>query len=308
MDEKNKVYKIKNEYIGEDCIQIMIPYKDSLTLLNKNMILYHYQKESPLYVNKYVSDSRNEKFPYHNIPIHFEKRNLEKYTFTNQLLNFNEPYIRITDGNITENYVVKCDDGALLLRKQLGFNKKIECKNRNELEEMFSTCDNENLYIMSLDGKMQGINDLVYPTEDEIVETVKDRMNNELASYLKTLPYTGKYFSDSTINFFKNTIDSMTIDNIKTGMDFDTSSDMIFARLDGERIKVQVVNIEFIGKNSYIVTTYDTSINDYTLEQLRILVSKISKTKNPKISLKLNKNVTQEDLNEAKKMVKTLKK
>lgn len=307
MEMTNKILKIKNEYIGEDCVQVMIPYKDSLTLLNKDIVLYHYQKESPLYINKYVFDERKEQFPYNNIPVHFENINFEKYTYTNQILNFDEPYIRIVDGIVTENYVVKDNDEALLFKKTLDLNKKTEYKTRDELEKMFSVNEDENLYAMSLDGKMYGINNILYPTEEEMVEKVKERMNDELNNYSKTLSYSVKCFSDDTIDFFKDTINNMNVDNIATNVDLIDSDDLLLIRTNGKEIKIKIVNIKFIGKDNYKVITVDAPVNIYTLEQLRILVPNVTKIKNPKISLRLNKNINKDEIVKAKQMVKTLR-
>ena len=308
-ESKEKVLRIKKEYVGSDCIQIMIPYRNSLTLFNKNMMLYHYQKDSPIYINEYLNDERNENFPYHNIPIHFEKIGLKKYIFTNQLLNFDEPYIRIVDGRIIESYAIKDKDEALLLNKEISFESKIENKTRKEFEDMFTKKDNEKLYVMSLDGSLMDLNNLSFSTENEIISMIKKRMTDELNDYMNSLRYSNEYcFSDITINYFKNSIDNMTIDDIIDNTELINYDDILIVKTNDEGIDIKVLDITFMGRDRYKITSFNSSVNNYTLEQLKILTSKIFKPKNPKISLRLNEDITKKDIIDAKKMVKTLKK
>ena len=46
------VQKIKSCYVEDDCIQIMVPYKDEITILSQDDILFHYKKNSNYYINK----------------------------------------------------------------------------------------------------------------------------------------------------------------------------------------------------------------------------------------------------------------
>lgn len=50
------VRKIENQYVGDDCVQIMIPYEDALTVFDQNGVLFHAQNNSRLYINKYLED------------------------------------------------------------------------------------------------------------------------------------------------------------------------------------------------------------------------------------------------------------
>ena len=38
------IQRIKSCYVADDCIQIMIPYKDGITILSQDDILLHYKK------------------------------------------------------------------------------------------------------------------------------------------------------------------------------------------------------------------------------------------------------------------------
>ena len=51
MKNETEVIKIQSHYVGDDCIQIMIPYKNKLTLLSPEGILFHYSDASNVYIN-----------------------------------------------------------------------------------------------------------------------------------------------------------------------------------------------------------------------------------------------------------------
>lgn len=95
--EKSKEYvqKIKSHYVGNDCVQVMIPYQNALTIVSPDGMLYHHTPESRIYVNKYLEDERRKQFPYSNIPTHYSRILFKKFAYTNQILDFDKPYIRI---------------------------------------------------------------------------------------------------------------------------------------------------------------------------------------------------------------------
>ena len=40
------IKKIENPYVGEDCVQYMFPYSDSMTLISQDGILFHHKQGS----------------------------------------------------------------------------------------------------------------------------------------------------------------------------------------------------------------------------------------------------------------------
>ena len=46
------IQRIKSCYVADDCIQIMTPYRDGITILSQDDILFHYKKNSNYYINK----------------------------------------------------------------------------------------------------------------------------------------------------------------------------------------------------------------------------------------------------------------
>ena len=67
------IQRIKSCYVADDCIQIMTPYRDGITILSQDDILFHYKKNSNYYINKYLQDERRKQFPYSNIPTHYSR-------------------------------------------------------------------------------------------------------------------------------------------------------------------------------------------------------------------------------------------
>lgn len=123
------VQKINHWYVGDDCVQLMVPYKNSLTILNKDGILYHHKDGSENSINCYVNDERRKQFPYSNIPIHNSKLGLfDKCHYTNQLFNFEQPYIRIGDYHLIESYAIRENNEALVMNRIMTVHKKLFLK------------------------------------------------------------------------------------------------------------------------------------------------------------------------------------
>ena len=58
------VSRIPEYYTGSDCVQVMIGFKECMTMFDKNGILYHYVPDGSMNVNKYLSDNRRFKFQF----------------------------------------------------------------------------------------------------------------------------------------------------------------------------------------------------------------------------------------------------
>lgn len=72
----------------------------------------------------------------------------EKVHYSNQLLNFEEPYLRISDGYMMESYAMKRGKEAFVINKVLPLQKATSYRTREELEEMLQRPveGNEKLY------------------------------------------------------------------------------------------------------------------------------------------------------------------
>lgn len=293
----------------------MYPSYDSLTILSQDGVLYHDKPDSNLYINKYLGDERRKQFPYSNIPTHYSRVGMfKKMTYINQLLDFEQPYVKIGDGFISENFVVKDNSQALLVSSIMQPDKHTEHMTYDKVLEFISksNSDEEQTYYVYLDGSIL-IGDRLLPTEEKIYNHIKsqfkknvkdfreyqrDNSNSTVGCYLRQNPWFLNYIEQSI-----NNIDLSLIDyNVGIGND-----PLWIVRANNENITIQGIEVTFVRQDDFRVDIYDIPVNKYTLEQLKY-IPKINITKEPRIPLKLNPGVSEQDIQEAKQMVKTLRK
>lgn len=309
------VQRINCWYVAEDCAQLMIPYKNAITILDRNGIVYHHKKGSEIFTNNYVNDNRKKQFPYHSIPIHYKRLFGSKYQFANQLFDFEQPYIRISDGRIIESFVVKDKKEALLVNKIMPFIEISTFKTRKEIEEIFTqpSKDNEEIYYLYLDGSMP--HQLEIASEDKIYNHVRKQLSKDVSILKKRIfneeesEFT-RYFkaNDYFLEFIEKSIDKLDLNDFKLDMQLFGGKTILVVKINGKDISIQGYDVYFISPNCYKVDSYDIPITKYTLEQLKYLTPKIAKSKEPKIPLKLNPGITREDLKREKQLVLQLKK
>ena len=144
MKDLRKVQQIEKQYVSDDCVQVMFPYKDTFAIFDAKEIIYLDNCRKNTLINKYLDDSRIEQFPYSNIPIHYSKVEKDNIIFTNQLLDFEKVYISYDDGIINENFVIKDKDKALLISEELTkVNKKKVVIQESSLVDIFINTDSE---------------------------------------------------------------------------------------------------------------------------------------------------------------------
>lgn len=280
----------------------MIPYKNTITIFDKNDILLHLKKGSSSYINKYIEDERRHQFPYSNIPMHCCRVGGKKINYINHLMDFEEPYVRISDEYILQSFAIKDGNEALLINQTFPIIETTIEVSRAELEELFRqpTGKNEHLYLMKLDGSLyNSYLEKILPSEDQILQSVQKHTIKELEYYFN-MP---TYFSNNTKEILRNCVKNLTIENLPTNYQF-TADDIILVRLDGNNISIQSISIRLMGKDKYKLDIINLPITKYTLEQLKYLGHKIETTTEPKISRSLNPEITKEDIEQAKKMIK----
>lgn len=309
------VQRIESHYVDKDCVQVMAAYQNSMTMLSKDTIMYHYLKNSHIHINKYLEDERRNNFPYNNIPVHFARHGLKKYTYTNQLLNFEEPYFRIGDGIIIESYVIKDGNEALLSNRIMNkefihsnYENVVENITRQELENMFIPKENEKIYMLGLDGSIYlPKEDLLLP-ENKIIEKTQKLYSDQLIYFNKALEKGDVLcISQNVVKYFQKSIDEMATNNIAINTRF--VDNILFIKTNENSFDIRFIDsISLIKPNYYEVSSINIPVTKYTLEQLKFLNSKIKQSKEPKISLRLNNGITKQLVNESKQMVKILKK
>lgn len=309
------VLRINSWYVGEDCVQVMIPYKNAITILDRNGIVYHHKKGSEIFTNNYINDNRRTQFPYHSIPTHYAKVLGSKYKYTNQIFDFDQLYIRINNGKIIESFVVKDSNEALLVNKIMPFIEKSSFKTRKEMEDIFkqTSNDNEEIYYLYLDGSMS--HQLTVSSEESIYTTIKNQLLKDVSILKKHISYENgsefsRYFevNDYFLKFIEKNIDKLDLNELELNMQLFGGKTIILIKTNGTDISIQGYDVYFISPDCYKVDSYDIPVTKYTLEQLKYLTPKIVKSKEPKIPLKLNPGITKEDLKREKKLLLHLKK
>lgn len=307
------VQRINSWYVGEDCAQIMIPYKNAITVLDRNGIVYHHKEGSKVFINNYVTDERRKQFPYHTIPTHHTKFAFHgMYHYANQLFDFEQPYIRINDGHLIESYVVKDKNEALSVNKVMPIHKSTSFKTREELEKLFEkpSGENESLYYLYVSGTMPANNEFNISTEKEIFDYIKGQLTKNVGDfrdYVKSHPESvvSSYLrkNDFFLDFVEHNVSTLDLNEYKLNLQLNDGATILLAKTNGVDISLQGVDVYFIAPDYYKVDTYDIPVTKYTLEQLKYLTPKIEKTKEPRITLKANPGITKEDIRREKQLI-----
>ena len=308
---------ISSHYVSSDCVQLMIGYKNFMTMFNKGGIQYHQVPNSTYDINSYLSDERRILFPYNDIPLHYGRVGMSKYTYTNQLLNFEERYITVSDNAIIERMAILDKDDAFVVSNVLPIRKRFVRMTREQLEDLFRT-KNENgemSFVMQYDGYLWGEDCFkTIITEDEIVEWAKEQLTKALNDYknfeseyrgMDSHTYTSYLFASDWLNKNISNI-NIDINSIpKIGLDL---GGIVLVKITNGNISVQLINnINFIGPNQYEVIIANLPLMEQapTRESLRMLG--INDLKEPRISRFLNPNIDHNLVRANKRLVRRLK-
>lgn len=309
------VQKIGKQYVSNDCIQVMIPYRDAMTLLNQNGILFHSKTGSNLYINEYLHDQRRKRFPYSNIPTHYSRVGFKKYSSVNQLLEFEKPYICVRDGFISESFAIKDNNQALLIEKVMRGSKTTTYMTYDEILNFLNKSnDNEQVYYVYIDGSMPNLDYPIFPSKEKIythIQMTLAKNVKDFREYRQNFPETqmGEYLANNPLflNYMEATIKNLDLSLVDFNIGIENSSNLLIVRVNNGNITIQGVIVVFVHEDDFKVDIYDIPVTKFTLEQLKY-VTKINLAREPKIPLRLNPSVTRDDIKEAKQMVRALKK
>lgn len=296
------VQRIKKHYVGNDCIQIMLPCSQgTLTLLSdKGISYYRHINDSTIYINSYLSDSRREQFPYSVIPIHTQYSQGQKYDLINQLIEFDKPYLLISNCLI-EKYAVKDGDEALFVSKSLTANDyKINYLSNEEVRNLYHQ---PNTLIFYYDGRRN--EDGFFPTEDQIVTYFKKQTEDTLARLEEKIYYNG--FATSLDQALKESLQAnirnYTIDCVEPNLLLD--EDIVFVEYDENGIKgVKTLKVTFLKSDLYKIETTIYPLVQYTLARAKNLEQTSSKpTKEPRFNRVLNPGINRTAIETGKKLI-----
>lgn len=304
---------IRSHYVGDNYLQVMLPYKKAITVIDEHGVLFHKKKGSYLTINKYLNDERKNKFPYSNIPEHKMITSRGVIRYTNQLLEFNKPYIIITSGLILEEYAVKNDDDAILVTKAIVPQEEEKKFTLDELREFVYRRDSIYKKFSFDSGIYDGIP--LIPEETKIIKGVRDFFfkNYTNINHSQLLSEWGQCsikrstsLNDSLCNFLK---DNYPLEDILNAYVPVILNDCIIVYKDDNGINsVKAVESAMEDIGSYRTIIYNFPITHYTLEEAKSILqaNKNRTTKEPRINSFLNKGIDKELIKLEKEQVKEL--
>lgn len=160
MKNNEIVQRLKKQYVGEYYCQTMFPFGEKATIISPDGIIFHVTDDEM--TSSYFKDERRKEFPYNNIPIHYQDYIPYFNTnmgYSNQVIEYNKPYIEITGGCVFEILALKDDDTALIISKFLypydegKADERVVMKDK-DIIELIRNKDNEDIYYIYEDGDM----------------------------------------------------------------------------------------------------------------------------------------------------------
>ena len=303
------VSRIPSHYTSSDCVQVMIGYKKYMTMFDKNGILYHYEPNGNVNVNKYLSDNRRFDFPYYDIPEHIERKIRGKYNVINQLLNYEEVYITVSGNSIIESMAILNKDQALVVNNILPIKRHSIIVDREGLDSLLKK--DKDTYILKIDGSLDNEDySFDIAEEDDIVSWSKETLREDFSNYHDLSIYDLKC-STFTKDWIKKNIDGI-IDNISidtiSKVPLDVLDGLAIVKIKNGIITAQVVDeVIFLGQNQYKVVIRELPMMDKNISIDSLRMVNVSKVKEPNISKWLNPNIEPELIKENKRLVKRLK-
>ncbi len=296
------ISRIPSQYVSENCAQIMIPYSKTITLLNKNGIIFN-QGTNYNFINLYLENELRKIVPYNNIPNHITRQGLFGRTnLSNQILNFDEHYLSISDGLPIDRYIIKDNETALIMTKLLPceikdesqYINKYELMTREKLDSLFKPSnENEKVYLLTSQGDLYHSENMGYYDEEKLLEQEKEK-------YIEQLENAEHHFAKDTLEFLTTKIKNMELSDLHN---LPLPPLCYIVKIDGTNIKIKLIYTELIKSNRYMVTIKNVPLNKYVLEQFKYMAEEIIEVKEPKISTRLNPGITKKDIAEAKEMV-----
>ena len=297
------IKRIPPIYVSDDCVQLMINYKNSMITLDNEGIIFNCN-DREIYKHDYIYDDRKSLFPYSSIPRHYDKKG---NVVVNQILEFDKSYIYLIDGVLSEKYVTRYNDETYVFSRTLiGYPKELKTMNYKELKEYLDKESKESICI-NLDGTIPDSYEII-PSEEEINNIIKNdfktnveklhSLNDESTPYAYPYILLNKWF----IEYLKNAEVDLTL------MDFDYEREqpLLIVKYEDNKINLEALRIIFKRKDTFEIIKHGIFVNKYSLENLQnIKISDICETN---ISLNLNPEIDKEDLEKEKRLFKKIDK
>ena len=311
------VQRISNWYVTDKGVQVFIKRaSNTITRLNREGMTFHYKDGSELFVHKCI-DQINTFIPYNNIASYNTGRGI----YDREFFDFNKVYIEISDGHILENYAVKDKESALIATKLLLPEKSntLYC-NRKEVIKMIED-NKDNIY--ELNGRKTILYGTIIPEEKEMLERYKRRIKQTRKFEEKLMEYSDPntyvslldrfgimyYDKDAMDNVYDILVNNITLDNINREHHVISKNNMVIVQSDVKDISsIKSLDIYLTGTDKYKVEVYNYPITFFNYDYIKQLEgTNLVKTREPKISKRLNPQISPAIINKGKKMVKRIK-
>ena len=281
--KKNKenfiVRKLHDQYVGNNCAQVMLGYSDNMTVIGTDGILFHATEaeNDSIDIFKYLEDDRRKEFPYHDTPTHYEGRFFKPSEFfVNQIFDYNKPYVVIRDKFVQQIYLKKGEKGVYsFFAAPTVSEPKITIEETsyptnllNILKRICEKNENGDSYIVDFDGCM--INP--FASEEEIR---KNKLN--FIMYLEKNNFCYEY-NDKTGIFSYNNNEVKKIHIPDTFVSFDTTKRII--TINDDNIDTKVVRLKKINDNTICTKLYDISFDEPQKLEEKV---KVKSLKEPKV-------------------------
>lgn len=286
MDNIKIIKRVPSHYVGDDCLQEMVGYKDALMILSPEGVIYQ-DTNTENKINEYLNDERRHQFPYSNIPTHYQKVLFKKYLFINQILNFETPYLQLTSKGMFVQYALKNGKEGIIINETL--------MNMNSSQEKLLTRKEVESFFDYEDGKVFVFNNsvfgkLVMPTTEDILSRYRNFVSNVIDNNSQIESLTEKLISKLEIDDIPNNFDIKSPNNVIL---------MIVGK--AKEMELNFVDIKFMNEDSYKLILREIPITKYNLEQMKNFI--VLNAKEPKINLGINPEITKEDINAAQQLI-----
>ncbi len=310
-DKLEFINQLGSVFSRDDYVQIMLGYQDYMILFGNGKCMYYHNLEhdNTSYVNSYLNDERRSEFPYSTIPEHVQRIGLfDKYHFVNQILDYEKPYLSIRDGVLEEIVSYKDGNKSLIHNKILVGDSTTRVKrivSRAELDNYLqngygSNSSNKAVEMFSDDGRFY---DRELPTEEEIIEDEKEFLLKAL-NYQRFNDYRYEYRNRRIYNELEQLVSVLEkVEPIYWSPYF------LLTIMEDGSMHLEYIKFTFLDFDKYELETVEIPITKESLQAIKARInSPIKELEKPKISLRLNPNISKEQLKEENKKVLSLKK
>lgn len=287
-----KIERIPEPFVQDECMQVFLAYQNYLMFYGEKGLLYYKNKNDILNSkeqNSYLTDERKDVFPYSNIAEHIELNRGRKVTMANQILEFEKPYIQISDGNIQQLTAFKEWNAALVHIRTL-YPIEEPYKYIATYEELANYLKNgilpdkdDRYNLIQIFNPNYGSLLGNYPlsSEQQLIDTQKRKLA-EIQKYVSFDKKLKLQFQKALASLNNNEIEPLNIINYKYMLKYKDNGEM----------ELEIFKVMYLRQNKYSITVANLPIQKLAFKDLSSSNLDIEDVKNPRISPYLNPGIS----------------